>query len=65
MVTVDLTPCELAGVQAGFGSEVTLWGKSNTGAILPIDDVALCPLPLAQRDAESMMKAAQGCPTIL
>ena len=40
MVTVDLTPCDLAGVQAGFGSEVTLWGKSSSGVVLPIDDVA-------------------------
>ena len=40
MVTVDLSPCEQAGVQTGFGSEVTLWGKSHTGAVLPIDEVA-------------------------
>ena len=40
MVTVDLTPCELAGLQAGFGSEVTLWGKSINGVVLPIDEVA-------------------------
>jgi alanine racemase len=36
MVTVDLTPC----AQAGFGSEVTLWGKSSSGVVLPIDEVA-------------------------
>jgi len=40
MVTVDLTPCELEGVQARFGSEVTLWGKSTGGVVLPIDEVA-------------------------
>ena len=40
MVTVDLTPCELAGVQTGFGTEVTLWGKSTSGVVLPIDEVA-------------------------
>ena len=40
MVTVDLTPCELAGVQIGFGTEVTLWGKSTSGVVLPIDEVA-------------------------
>lgn len=40
MVTVDLTPCEQAGVQVGFGSEVTLWGKSTSGVVLPIDEVA-------------------------
>ncbi len=40
MVTVDLTPCDLEGVQARFGSEVTLWGKSTGGVVLPIDEVA-------------------------
>ena len=36
MVTVDLTPVP----GAGMGSEVTLWGRASTGAVLPIDDVA-------------------------
>ncbi|MEY4420186.1 MAG: putative Alanine racemase [Pseudomonadota bacterium] len=36
MIAVDLTPCP----QAGFGSEVTLWGKASQGAVLPIDEVA-------------------------
>jgi alanine racemase len=37
MITVDLTPVP----DAGFGSEVTLWGNSaKTGAALPIDEVA-------------------------
>ena len=36
MVAVDLTPCP----QAGFGSEVTLWGRASQGARLPIDEVA-------------------------
>jgi alanine racemase len=36
MIAVDLTPC----ADAGFGSEVTLWGKSTGGAVLPIDEVA-------------------------
>ena len=40
MVTVDLTPLQQAGVDAGYGSEVTLWGRSATGAVLPIDEVA-------------------------
>lgn len=40
MVTVDLTPVLAAGVAAGFGTEVTLWGRSSTGTVLPIDDVA-------------------------
>ncbi|HSV44602.1 MAG TPA: alanine racemase [Ramlibacter sp.] len=36
MVTVDLTPVPAAG----FGSEVTLWGRASNGALLPIDEVA-------------------------
>jgi hypothetical protein len=27
-------------VDAGFGSEVTLWGRASNGAVLPIDEVA-------------------------
>jgi len=40
MVTVDLNPVIAAGVDAGFGSEVTLWGRARNGAVLPIDEVA-------------------------
>ncbi|HSV58093.1 MAG TPA: alanine racemase [Variovorax sp.] len=36
MVAVDLTPVPAAG----FGSEVTLWGKARSGTLLSIDDVA-------------------------
>ncbi len=36
MLAVDLEPLP----QAGVGSEVTLWGRSSTGAVLPIDEVA-------------------------
>ena len=36
MITVDLTDLP----QAGFGSEVTLWGRSSQGPILSIDEVA-------------------------
>jgi len=36
MITVDLTPVP----QAGFGSEVTLWGNGPRGSLLPIDEVA-------------------------
>jgi alanine racemase len=36
MITVDLS----AVPGAGFGSEVTLWGRAANGAILPIDEVA-------------------------
>jgi hypothetical protein len=38
MLTVDLTPG--ACPDAGFGSEVTLWGRASSGAVLPIDEVA-------------------------
>jgi alanine racemase len=33
---VDLMPC----LDAGFGSEVTLWGIASKGTVLPIDEVA-------------------------
>ena len=36
MITVDLT----ALPEAGFGSEVTLWGRARNGAVLPIDEPA-------------------------
>jgi alanine racemase len=36
IITVDLTPVP----DAGFGSEVTLWGCSSNGMQLPIDEVA-------------------------
>ncbi len=38
MITVDLTPVPTAGP----GSEVTLWGRSANGALLSIDEVAVC-----------------------
>jgi alanine racemase len=41
MITVDLSPLDAAGVAAGVGSEVVLWGVSpSTGAELPVDEVA-------------------------
>ncbi|HEY8709806.1 MAG TPA: alanine racemase C-terminal domain-containing protein, partial [Burkholderiaceae bacterium] len=36
MITVDLTPVP----DAGFGSEVTLWGNGPKGAVLQIDEIA-------------------------
>jgi len=36
MIAVDLTPVP----QAGFGSEVTMWGRAANGAVLPIDEIA-------------------------
>jgi alanine racemase len=38
MLTVDLTALPLAGP----GSAVTLWGHAANGAVLPIDEVAVC-----------------------
>jgi alanine racemase len=40
-VSMDMLAVDLTGLpQAGFGSEVTLWGCSRSGAVLPIDEVA-------------------------
>ncbi len=40
MVTVDLEPVFAAGGEPGFGTEVTLWGRASSGAVLAIDEVA-------------------------
>jgi alanine racemase len=42
MITVDLTQLAQSGAdrQAGFGSEVTLWGRAANGVVLGIDEVA-------------------------
>ena len=40
MLAVDLAPLAAAGVSAGFGSEVTLWGRAANGTVLSIDEVA-------------------------
>ena len=45
MLTVDLGPVDAAlaaqGAEpAGLGTEVVLWGRSQTGAVLPVDEVA-------------------------
>ena len=40
MITVDLSLVAAAGAQAGFGSEVTLWGRATSGTVLSIDEVA-------------------------
>ncbi len=46
MLTVDLGPVDEAisaqgGEPVGWGTEVVLWGRSASGAVLPVDDVAL------------------------
>lgn len=40
MLAVDLSAVREAGGQAGFGSEVTLWGRAANGVVLGIDEVA-------------------------
>ena len=40
MLAVDLSPLDAAGVPAGVGTEVVLWGRSASGAVLPADEVA-------------------------
>ncbi len=40
-VSMDMLNVDLTGVPgAGIGSEVTLWGRSSSGAVQPIDEVA-------------------------
>ena len=58
MIAVDLTSVQQAGVDAGFGSEVTLWGRASHGAVLPIDEVALAAGTVGY---ELMCALAQGC----
>ncbi|TSE23415.1 alanine racemase [Tepidimonas aquatica] len=40
MLAVDLTPVEAAGGPCHLGDEVVLWGRSGSGAVLPVDEVA-------------------------
>jgi alanine racemase len=40
MITVDLTPLRLRGLDVGLGSTATLWGLSEQDTILGIDEVA-------------------------
>ena len=55
MLAVDLTPTP----EAGIGDEVTLWGRSRTGAVLPIDEVAACAQTIGY---ELMCALAQRVP---
>lgn len=58
MLAVDLTPVP----QAGFGSEVTLWGKAANGSVLPIDEVAASAGTLSY---ELMCALAQRVPVVV
>ena len=40
MITVDLSPLDAAGVPCGVGTEVVLWGRAASGAVLAVDEVA-------------------------
>ena len=55
MIAVDLTHLP----DAGFGSEVTLWGKGPGGSVLPIDEVATAGGTIAY---ELMCALAQRVP---
>ena len=57
MITVDLTPVPAAGM----GSDVTLWGASPNGSVLPIDEVAAAAGTVAY---ELMCALAQRVPTV-
>jgi len=58
MIAVDLTPVP----QAGFGSEVTMWGRASNGVVLPIDEVAAAGGTLSY---ELMCALAPRVPTVL
>ncbi|GAA4424861.1 alanine racemase [Acidovorax lacteus] len=62
MLAVDLAPLDAAGVPAGVGSEVTLWGASRSGAVLPIDDVAQAAGTIGY---ELMCALAQRVPVVV
>jgi alanine racemase len=42
-VSMDMITVDVSGIaNAGIGSEVTLWGRASSGAVLSIDEVAIC-----------------------
>ncbi len=58
MLAIDLT----ALPAAGFGSEVTLWGRAANGAVLSIDEVARCAGTVGY---ELMCALAQRVPVVV
>ena len=58
MITVDLS----AVPEAGFGSEVTLWGRAANGTVLGIDEVARCAGTVGY---ELMCALAQRVPVVV
>ena len=41
MMCVDLEQLKDQGIEAGVGSEVTLWGRAKNGSVLCIDEIAM------------------------
>ena len=62
MITVDLEPLKQAGIEFGVGSEITLWGRANNGAVLTIDEVAQAGGTVGY---ELMCALAQRVPTVV
>ena len=62
MLAVDLEPVRAGGVAAGFGTEVTLWGRASSGAVLPIDEVAHAAVTLGY---ELMCALAARVPVVV
>ena len=58
MITVDITELPLANI----GSEVTMWGRASNGAVLPIDEVAVCAQTVGY---ELMCALAQRVPVVV
>ena len=58
MITVDLTPVP----EAGFGAQVTMWGRAGNGAILSIDEVARAAGTVSY---ELMCALAQRVPVVV
>jgi len=58
MITVDLTPVP----DAGMGSDVTLWGRASSGAVLSIDEIAAAAGTVGY---ELMCALAQRVPVVV
>jgi alanine racemase len=62
-VSMDMITVDLSGIpNAGIGSEVTLWGRASSGAVLSIDEVAICAQTVGY---ELMCALAQRVPTVV
>jgi alanine racemase len=62
-VSMDMITVDLSGIpSAGIGSEVTLWGRSSSGAVLSIDEVAICAQTVGY---ELMCALALRVPTVV